>query len=89
MVGSLLTYGDGTALWGSLDSAVGDFIQYGSNDPRELATIGVEAAPTPALDQKAVNRTGLFAVVTVAGLLVSYFFVRAWAVVPLRHRRPQ
>ena len=88
MVGSLLTYGDSATLWGSLGSAVGDFIQYGSNDPRELATIGVEADEAPTLDRQAVNRSALLGVIATSGILVAYFFVRAWAVVPLRHRRP-
>lgn len=89
MVGSLLTYADGETLWGSLGAAVGDFIEYGSNDPRKLATIGVETTQAPALDQQAVNQSALFAVIGVSGMLIAYFFVRAWAVVPLRHRRPK
>jgi len=89
MLGSLLTYGDSATLWGSLGSAVGDFIQYGSNDPRELAAIGVEAEASPALDRQAVNRNALLGVIAISGVLVAYFFVRAWAVVPLRHRRPR
>lgn len=89
MVGSLLTYGDGDTLWGSLGAAVGDFIQYGSNDPRELATIGVETREAPSLDQGAVNRTALYVLIALSGVLIAYAFVRAWAVVPLRHRRPK
>lgn len=89
MVGSLLTYADGETLWGSLGAAVGDFIQYGSNDPRELATIGVETEEAPALNQDAVNRSALYVLIGISGVLIAYAFVRAWAVVPLRHRRPK
>ena len=89
MVGSLATYGDSATLWGSLGTAVGDFIEYGSNDPRELATIGVETEAAPALDQQAVNLGALYAVIAISGVVVSYLFVRAWAVIALRHRRPK
>lgn len=89
MVGSLLTYADGETLWGSLGAAVGDFIEYGSNDPRELEAIGVETTQAPALDRQAVNQGALFVVIGISGMMIAYFFVRAWAVVPLRHRRPK
>ena len=89
MVGSLVTYGDSATLWGSLGTAVGDFIQYGSNDPRELAAIGVEPQEAPTLDQDAVNLGALYLVMALSGIFIAYFFVRAWAVVPLRHRRPK
>ncbi len=89
MVGSLLTYGDGATLWGSLGSAVNDLVQYGSNDPRELAAIGVEATMPETIDRSAVNRPALLSVIVASGVLVAYFFARTWAVVPLRHRRPK
>ena len=89
MVGSLLTYADGASLWGSLGTAVGDLIRYGSNDPRELASIGVETSQPDTIDRGAVNRPALLAVIVASGVLVAYFFARAWAVVPLRHRRPR
>lgn len=89
MVGSLLTYGDSATLWGSLGTAVGDFIQYGSNDPRDLAALGLSPQAAPTLDQSAVNLGALYLVMVLSGLFIAYFFVRAWAVVPLRHRRPR
>ena len=69
MVGSLLTYADGASLWGSLGTAVGDLIRYGSNDPRELASIGVETSQPDTIDRGAVNRPALLAVIVASGVL--------------------